>query len=123
MEIAFEDELNPVKKPVDGSEAKPKTEVKPKIDVDFETGLTPDEVDQREDELRDALGNFIMLLIGSEEYSIDDLGLSKDDLSGVLDEIESALAYHGIVIYRPILVEDEEDGTQHVYYSQYDELV
>ncbi len=119
MEIAFEDDRKPQR------ESNPETKVQndskeenPNIDADFETGLTMDEVEQREDELTDALANFIMLLIDSSDLSIADLGLDKDDLSGILDDIESALALHGIEIYRPILIEDE-DGTQHILYSQY----
>ena len=123
MEIAFEDDRNPQK------ESDPETKVQddskeenPNIDADFETGLTMDEVEQREDELTDALANFIMLLIDSSDYTIDDLGLVKDDLSGTLDDIESALALHGIGIYRPVLIEDE-DGTQHILYSQYEDSI
>ena len=123
MEIAFENEVAPQKESAIGSDTKPKSEGKPKIDVDFDTGITPDEVDQRESELTDALASFIMLLLDSQEYTLDDLGLTKDDLSAILDDIESALAFHGIVIYRPVLIEDEEDGTQHIYYSQYDETI
>lgn len=123
MEIAFEDDRNPQK------ESDPEEKVQddskeesPNIDADFETGLTMDEVEQREDELTDALANFIMLLIDSSDYTIDDLGLVKDDLSGILDDIESALALHGIEIYRPVLIEDE-DGTQHILYSQYEDSI
>lgn len=123
MEIAFEDDRNtqkesdPEEKVQDDSK-----EENPNIDADFETGLTMDEVEQREDELTDALANFIMLLIDSSDYTIDDLGLVKDDLSGILDDIESALALHGIEIYRPVLIEDE-DGTQHILYSQYEDSI
>ena len=88
------------------------------IDMDFTTGLTMRDVQERTDDLEQLSADFILNLIGAEDISVEELGFDSGLLSEFMDIVELFLAEQGVQVYRPAVIR-EKDGT-HIVYSRYD---
>ncbi len=89
------------------------------FEMDFDTGLTVSDVQERTDDLEQLSADYILDLLGAEDISVDELGFGSDLLSEFLDMVEMFLAEQGVQIYRPAVIK-ENDGTKHIVYSKYD---
>lgn len=75
-------------------------------------------VEEREDELKLLLVNFLLEAMGMSEGDMD---FNDDDLSALLDDIEdSVYVKMNCVLYRPRMIEDEETGQLSLVESIYD---
>ena len=80
-----------------------------------------DRIDERENELDALVSGFILDLIGTEDPEERDLErfYLQDEIELLKDEIEEVLANHGITIYRPTIMVDD-DGNEVVVDSIYE---
>ena len=79
-----------------------------------------DAVEERESEIDELVYDFVCGLIGAEtpeECDMISYGL-QDEIELLKDEFEEVLAKHGIIIHRPVIVEDD-DGNEVVINSMY----
>ena len=90
------------------------------IEADFVSGLTTTDVQDRTDDIEQLCADFILSLIGAEDFGVEELGFDSKKISDFMDVVEDFLAKEGILVYRPVVVKDE-DGTMHIAYSQYDD--
>lgn len=79
-----------------------------------------DEVVRRNDDIDQLTADYIEALMEDEfEFDPDGLGLDPKTLEAIEDAFESILADHGIFIYRPTVIEDEETGLEVIVPSAY----
>lgn len=92
-------------------------------DEDDEQGfdIDMDELDFRNAEVDDLTAEYILSLMNIEGYDLEDLGIEARDLEAIEDAIEEILYEHGLTIYRPIIIEDE-DGIERIVSSKYEAL-
>ena len=90
------------------------------IEADFVSGLTTTDVQDRTDDIEQLCADFILSLIGAEDFGVEELGFDSKKLSDFMDVIEDFLAKEGIQVYRPAIIEDK-DGTMRIVYSKYDD--
>lgn len=91
------------------------------IESGSETELDLNEMDARNAEIDDLTSEYILNLIYVEGYDLEDLGIEAQQLEAIEDAIEEILYEHGLTIYRPIIVEDE-DGSERIVSSKYEAL-
>ena len=78
-------------------------------------------IEERESEIDELMKDFICALVGADEPEERDMvsyGL-QDELESLKDEFEEVLANHGIIIYRPTIIEGA-DGNEIVTGSLYE---
>lgn len=88
------------------------------LSEDSETNADWEYVEEREDELKLLLTNFLLAAMGMSE---GDMEFDDGELSALLDEIEDSV-YNTVncVLYRPRMIEDEETGQLSLVESIYD---
>ena len=89
----------------------------PDEDEELSKSVVEDTISEREDELSDAIVAFIATALGNDFKGID-----VDDLDNIFDDCkEHFLEYlarkHNVRVYRPMILEDEEDGED--FYAEY----
>lgn len=80
-----------------------------------------DAIEERENEIDELIIDFICELIGAvspEDRDMVDYGI-QDELEVLKDEFEEVLSGHGITIYRPTVIEDD-DGNEVLVDSMYE---
>ena len=80
--------------------------------------LDTDEVDARNYEVDQLTIGYILDLMGLEGADAIDIGLDAETLESIEDSFEEVLSEHGITIYRPIILEDE-NGSEYIASSAY----
>lgn len=117
MKLMFEGENTPKPKPVPVPEEIPEElqeydeevgdeDEEPFVDPD--TGISSDDVEQRETDLQEILVSFISDMTGAPECDLFcDAEVDEETLGSILDDIQSVLENYGFPVYRPVIVTDE----------------
>ena len=84
-------------------------------------GIDYESIEERESELDGIITDFVCELLSADSPDERDMiSFSlQDELEVMKDEIEEVLANHGIAIYRPTIIEDE-DGNETIVDSLYE---
>lgn len=76
------------------------------------------EVIRRNDDIDQLTADYIMGLMGLEDFAPEDIGLDTETLDEIEDAFEEVLDGFGFTIYRPTIVEDE-NGFEHIVHSRF----
>lgn len=81
-----------------------------------------EEVIRRQDDIDQLTSDYIIALMGMEDYNFDisDLGVDTNTLSAIIDEFEGILYEHGLIIYRPVMCKTA-NGEEIIVSSIYEE--
>lgn len=91
----------------------------PPFDEDLVTEIDYSDVDAREDDIEQLSADYILCLMGLQDCAdIEDVGITRNILSEIIDSFELVLAELGFFIYRPY-VQIQPDGKETILPSRY----